>query len=155
MFCFWLVICYHGPWLRSIKPQVMRFVPKSHRYCTSTVRWACSDEAQQASAPRLCKPAGALLVWLAHRRTLVVIFASRMRSAAHPPNLRASAGGRLFRRRRNSANSRAVAGANLLSSRQAAGVLMLHATTEALLVTSTVSASTLRLLQPRWMRRLC
>lgn len=62
-------------------------------------------------------------------------------------NLRASAGGRLSRMRRNSTKSRAVAGTNWLNSRQAVGVLMPQASRDALLITSTELASTMRLLQ--------
>lgn len=87
-----------------------------------------------------CRASHVLLVWQAHRHTAVIVFTCGMSFSSHSAKCCASAGGRLPRRRRNSAYMRAVAGANLLTSRQAVWVLVLpHTSRGALLGTSTES----------------
>ena len=85
----------------------------------------------------------------AHRRTAAMMSACRRFYLSNPAKVCALAGGKLFRRRWNCAHSRATAGTNWLSSRQAAWVQMLQVSTEALLATKSKSASAPRMLHPQ------
>ena len=116
--------------------------------CDTILFTAVSDNKASGTAPPRSADAKntatwplALQPWHAYRRTELINSACRRPSFSHSANLRASTGGSLSRRRRNSANSRAVAGTNLRSSRQAAGVSMHDTLTGALLVSRSNSQS--------------